>query len=270
MRLAVERRQQQVKQLWAWVVLALGLVVGGCTSDTDKAIQASAGALKDKDYDQTILLATEAIDENPTGPLLAEAWYLRGRGFEQHAVSSQQQLQANMQMARNAYVEALKHNPSSRLETYIHASLGKVAFYQDDFGVAEQQLAAAYGKLDDEALKAASLYHLAKAQQRLGKFAQADQTINQLVRLYPQNDLARKAAETRGVRSFYVQLAVYKNPASADNSSKVVRQRGVQPLRLIDAQGRQIVGIGPYPTYADAKMQRSKFLDAFADAVIKP
>ena len=258
------------RRLWGMMVLVLGLVAGGCTSDTDKAVKASAGALKEKDYDQTIVLATEAIEENPTGPLAAEAWYLRGRGFEQHTVTSQQQLQANMQAARSSYVEALKHNPSSKLETYIHASLGKVAFYQDDFAVAEQQLSVAYGKLDDADLKAATLYHLAKAQQRTGRFGQADQTINLLMQSYPQHELARKAAETRGVRSFYVQLAAYTNPASADAASKMVRQRDLQPMRLIDAKGRNIVGIGPYGTYAAARQMRPKILDAFPDAVIKP
>ena len=251
-------------------LLTLGGSLGGCVKGSEEGVKASAGALKEQDYDQTIILANQALAENPTGPLAAEAYYMRGRGYELRPVTSQAQLQANLQAARSSYVEAMKRSPSKRLSTYISASLGKVAFYQDDFATAATQLKIAYDGLDDKDQKAAALYLLGKSKQRFGYFVQADLTFNMLIAEYAASPWAQKAKETRGTRSFYLQLAVFKNPASADAASKTVRQRGLPPVRLIDMQGRQLVRSGPFATYAQASQMRTKVLDAFPDATVIP
>jgi tetratricopeptide (TPR) repeat protein len=250
-------------------VIVLGALVG-CTEVDRRPIKASAEALDQQDFDQAMLLANEAIEDNPNGPNAAEALYLRGRAYEQHPVTSQAQLQANMQAARLSYVEALKHNPSAKLTTYIQTSLGKVALYQDDFTTAIQQLTAAYASIGDPSLQPAVLYHLAKAQQRAGQFAQADVNFLAVMQRYPTSAWATKAKETRGSRSFYVQLAVYQNPAQADAATKTLRSRGIEPKRFLDSQNRQLLRSGPYASYEDAKKMRQKTLDLYPDAVIVP
>lgn len=252
-----------------WAVGALGLG-GGCSRLDQRPLNASAGALERGEYDQAIILANEALEERPKGRMAAEALYIRGRAYEQHPVGSQQQLQANLQAARGSYVEALKLDPPSPLGTYIRASLGKVALYQDDFETASQQLAAAYPALKDAELKAATLYHLGKAQQRSGAFVAADQTLLAVIQRYRDSEWADKANETRGSRGFYVQLAVYSSAAQADAASQVVRSRGMEPKRFLDHKGRQLLRTGPYVSYGEAKQNRERMIDIYKDATIVP
>ena len=241
----------------------------GCTSH-EQALRASATALKQNEYDQAIILANDAMDKKLTSQEAGEALYLRGRAYEQRPASSQGQLESNLQAARNSYVEALRHSPSRRLNTYIHASLGKVAFFQDDFPTANQQLWLAYGELDTPELKAAALYYMGKAQQRSGQFQDADQTFANVSQRYPDTPWANKASTSRGVRAFYVQLAVYANPTSADTAIKAVQQRGIQAARGTDNQGRFLLKAGPFGSYAQAKQARQRLQDLFGDAFVTP
>ena len=156
------------------------------------------------------------------------------------------------------------------MSNYIRASLGKVAFYQDDFQTAIQQLWLAYNGLEDRELKAATLFHLAKSQQRSGQFDQADQSFNNVVARYGDTGWAKRASELRGQRAFYIQLALYEKDASADAAANLVTQRGLKPVRLVDGQGRHILRAGPYASYAQAKQLREKVADAFKDALIIP
>lgn len=250
------------------MLLAAG-ISGGCTPH-EQALRASASALKDEDYDQTIILANEAMDEKLSPQEAAEALYLRGRAYEQRPVSSQGQLDANMQAARSSYVDALKRGPSKELSTYIHASLGKVAFFQDDFGTASQQLWLAYGELKDSDLKAASLYYLGKSQQRSSQFNDADQTFSNVIQRYGGTEWAKKATAARGVRTFYVQLGAYANPKSADAMVKAMQQRGIQPARATDDKGRYLLRAGPFGSYAQAKQARLRLQDLFKDAFVIP
>ncbi len=251
--------------------LACVLSLAGCNQQRNPdALKAAAHALEQDDCEQAVILANEALQDEPRGPRAAEALYLRGRAYEQSVAPSAAQLQANLQAARTSYVEALKRNPQRPLVDYVRASLGKVAFYQDDFQTAIQQLWIAYNDLADRELKAASLYHLAKSQQRSGQFQQADASFTTLIKYYGQTGWAQKAKELRGASNFYLQLAVYENPASFDAAARLVQQRGLRPMRLADQQGRSLLRAGPFDSYALAKQMRPKVADAFPDATIVP
>jgi hypothetical protein len=56
-------------------------ICSGCTPH-EQALRASATALHQNDYDQAIILANEAMDENLSPQEAAEALYLRGRAYE--------------------------------------------------------------------------------------------------------------------------------------------------------------------------------------------
>lgn len=251
-------------------VLAWMAAMGGGCNPHQQLLRAGASALKNEEYDQTILLANDALEEKLTKEEAAEALYLRGRAFEQRPVTSQGQLDANMQAARSSYVEALKRGPSKELSTYIHASLGKVAFFQDDFGTASQQLWLAYGELKDKNLKAASLYYMGKSQQRSGQFGAADQTFATLTQRFGGTEWAKKAAASRGVRAFYVQLGVYSTAKATEPMVAAMQQRGIQAARAIDDKGRYLLKAGPFGTYAQAKHARQRLQDLFKDAFVTP
>lgn len=252
------------------LTLAVMAVQAGCQSGEQRTLNASADALKAEDYDQATMLANEALDDSTRPEVAAEALYIRGRSYEQRPVVSRAQLDANLQAARTSYLEALKHNPPRKLQTYIRASLGKVALYQDDFAVAIQQLSAAYPGLEESDLKAATLYHLGKAQQRSGQFQQADKTFASVMEGFRGTNWAKKAGETRGARGFYIQLAVYKNPQSAEKVTQALRQRGCPPVLLRDSQQRYLMRTGPFASFAQAKQVRARLTDISPDATILP
>src|SRR5436190_732216 len=102
-------------------------------------------------------------------------------------------------------LEALEQLPRQPLESYIHASLGNVAYFQDDYQSAIGQLNAAYDKLDSDDIKAWALYRVGLSQQRLGQFAQADQTFTSVQQFHPNSVPAQRAREHQGARAFYVQ-----------------------------------------------------------------
>ena len=249
---------------------ALLMLLGGCESADRKAMKAAAEALRQDDYDQATILANEALDNSPKPDVAAEAYYIRGRAAEQSPATSRAQLQANLQRARSSYIEALRNNPPKKLQTYIRVSLGKVAFFQDDFATAAQQLAAAYPQLDDKDLKGGALYYLAKSQQRGGQFVVADSLMATVMKEFEGSEWARRAADTRGARAFYVQLAIYKIQASAELAIKALRQRSLTPLLMRDAQQRLLLRLGPFATYAQARDMRDKVALLFTDAMVIP
>lgn len=252
----------------------LGLLVGtmaaaGC-QPANRPLRDTAKALEKSDYDQAITLANQTLEKVKTGPAAAEALYMRGRAYEHREARTRPQLEANLAAARSSYVAALGQRPTKELTTYIRASLGKVAFFQDDFQTAIGQLRNAYGETRDREMKAACLFYLGKSQQRSGQFSEANQAFATLVKNYANTPWAAKAAEVQGAKGFYLQLAVYEKPESIEAAAKLVQQRGLTPVRLKDDQGRLLLRAGPYGSYADAKQVRPRITDAFPDALIIP
>lgn len=251
------------------LVGALGLASACQTRAKDPLIESNR-ALSKQEYDQTIRFANDALTTQKTGVKAAEALYLRGQAYEQMPSPDYARMLSNMQMARTSYVEALRHDPPKPLSTYIRAGLGKVAFYQDDFQTAAQQLWSAYQDLKEPELKAAALYYLGKSQQRSGQFEQADGSFANVISRFPESTWAAKAKEDQGARAFYIQLGVYEKQSSIDNATQLVRSRGLTANRYKDSQGRNVLRAGPYANYAQAKQLRPKIADAFTDAVVVP
>src|SRR5206468_7033856 len=100
-------------------------------------------------------------------------------------------------------------------------------------------------KLDRDDLKAWALYRVGVAQQRMGQFAQADQTFTNVQQLFPTSTPAQRAREHQGARAFYVQAATFASPQAADGAIADLRRFGVNATRAADNEGHAIVRIGP-------------------------
>jgi len=235
-------------------------------------LDAGYQALESQQYNEAIAKAEEFLAGTPHGPGSAEALYLKGRGLEgkNAAGVSTDEARQNLQAARTAYIEALEQNPKQPLESYVHASLGNVAYFQDDYQSAIGQLNAAYDKLDSDDIKAWVLYRVGLCQQRLGQFTQADQTFASVGQFHPNTVPAQRAREHQGARAFYVQLATYANASTADQSAADLKRQGVQTTRISDAQGRFLLRIGPIASYSQAQYIRGRFTDKYPDAFILP
>jgi TolA-binding protein len=211
-------------------------------------------ALEQKDYNAAIAKADAFLAKTPHGPGSAEALYLKGRGLEgkNTAGVTEAQAKANLQAARTAYIQALELNPPRPLQSYIRASLGNVAYFQDDYPTAAAQCLAAADGLDDPTVKAWALYRAALSQQRLGQFAQADQTFARVQRQFPGTEPARRSQEHRGARAFYVQLATFASAAGALEAAAELHRRGVTATPAPGPQGHSILRAGPNASYPQA------------------
>jgi TolA-binding protein len=252
--------------------LLLVLVGAGCASDKNAKAELNQGyaALESNQYDQAIQRADAFLQHTPQGAGSAEALYLRGRSLEQKPVRNTAEMQANLQAARTSYIEALNHQPATKLEAYIHTSLANVAYQQEDYSTALNEWTNAYEKLDNDDVKSWVLYRVGLCRQRLGQFADADAVFAAVQERYPNTEPAQRSKAHQGARSFSVQVATYANPQSADAAVAALRKDGVNAMREPDAKGRSVVLIGPLPSYQQAQQIRSRYASKYPDAIIVP
>ncbi len=233
-------------------------------------LNAGYAALDARDYNEAIAKADEFLLSAPHGPGSAEALYLKGRSFEEKTAGDQAEAKANLQSARAAYIQALEQMPRQPLEAYIRASLANVAYFQDDYPTAISQWSAAYDKLDKDDLKAWALYRIGLSQQRLGQFAQADQTFVNVQQLHPNTVPAQRAREHQGARAFFVQLATFASPASATRAAAELQRQGVAASTAADSAGHSVLRIGPISSYTQAAYYKTRFAEQYPDAVVLP
>lgn len=242
----------------------------GCTNKDTSLLTQSKDALEQQQFEQAQAKADDYLRKHPREEGSADALYLRGRALEARPAPSPAAAAANLQAARSSYIAALSAQPGKKTEAYIRASLGNVAFFQDDYTTAAQQWAAAFDQLDRDDLKSWTLYRIGLSQQRLGQFTQADQTFARVRKDYPGTIPAQRASEHQGARQFYIQLATFRLAASADAAASDVRKVGLNPIRLTDSKGYSLLRVGPFRSYSEAKAQRARFVDKYPDALILP
>src|SRR5438128_766109 len=256
------------------LLIAVLFVAGGlgCQNAKDQqTLQQGYGALDLKDYQRAILAADDYLAKHPTGNGAAEAAYLRGRAFEQRTKGSDAEAQANLREARASYEKVLTLLPSKQLEAYKGASLGNVCYWQNDFGAAEINWTSAYEKLEPGDLKAWVLYRTGLSQQRLGKWEAADDTFAQVEKEFPQSEPAARAAQHRGARAYYVQVAAFSSPQPAEKLVATLRTQGYPVGRYEKKEkGLQLVMAGPLKRYDEAVVMRNRLGEQFRDAVIVP
>lgn len=246
---------------------------GGPAQSPTVLLDRSYRALENQQYDDAVARADQVLAAvGPHGAGAAEALYVRGRALEgkNAAGVSDEQARANLQAAREAYIQALGENPPQPLHAYLRASLGNVAYFQDDYQTAIAQLSAAYDHLDREDLKAWALYRIGLSQQRQAQFAQADQTFAAVQQRHGNTIPAQRARERQGARAFFVQLATFAQPAAADRAAAELRKQGIAATRVAGPEGRAFLRVGPMASYAHAQSTRRQLLERYPDAVIIP
>ena len=273
------------KTLSAVILLAAAMVAGcaakerpprpapGSAAQSPQALLADGySALESQQYAEALARADQVLAAQPHGENTAGALYLKGRALEgkNAAGVGADEAQANLQMARDAYVAALRENPPQPLGGYIRTSLGNVAYFQDDYQTAVAQFSSAYEQLDRDDLKAWALYRTGLSQQRLGQFEEADKTFAAVQQRHASSIPAQRAREHQGARGYVVQLATFAQPASADKAAAALKQQGVAAARVDGPQGHAYLRVGPIASYKQAQYTRGRFLKQYPDAVIIP
>lgn len=266
------RRHGTIPATIVVVMVALVAVAGGCQNT--KSVQELRGgyeALEQKDYDKALLSAEAYLREHPREAGTAEALYLKGRALSGKTYSSEAAANAGMAQARAAFTQALELKPAAEVAALAHAGLANAAYWMGDYGVAEAQWTRAYELFESDDIKAWVWYRVGLSQQRQGKWEGADQTFASVQQKYAGTEAADRAKARVGVRGFYVQVASFANPSSANQTAQGLRAKGF-PMGIANksARGLHAVMAGPYRTYLDAQAARGKLAGQFKDAMIVP
>ena len=243
------------------------------TPQQSNQLTAARDAVNAHQADQAIQKADAFISTSPDGPGTAEAYAIKGRGYELKVNASPDEERKNLQLARAAYEEALNHNPTQADEGNIRASLSNVAYQLDDYPTALAEASHAYNLVDSADVQSVLLYRMAVSQQRMGRFTDADSTFGLVQSRFPNSTVAQRSKELEGQRNFYVQLATYTTPAAAERALAALQTgpgMGVSLSKHSDASGRTVIDAGPYASYAEAQQAKQHFVDSYPDALIKP
>lgn len=253
----------------------LATAVAGCTVDKPSPMQSTQlsdgyQALRQGQADVAIARADEYLRERAHGPGVAEAYYLKGRGYELKTASNRDESKRNWVEARTAYAYGLNENPSPQLEALLRAGLSNVAFFTDDYPTAFAEASKAYSLTDSPETQSVLLYRMGVSQARMGRFTEADDTFALVQQRYPGSPMAREAQAHQGVRNFYLQLATYGTAEGADRAIESLKSSGLALSKRSEAGGHVVVNAGPFATYDGAEQAKQRFATEFPDALIVP
>jgi tetratricopeptide (TPR) repeat protein len=252
-----------------WFLVSGSLLVG-CTGNAQSRQYLDSGkhSLDSGNYDQTIRDADAVINSND-GPALAEAYYLRGYAIEMRPKIDNAASARDLALARDSYMKGLSHNPRTTLAARLHAQLGNVCYYQQDYSIAVVELGTAFNTLDNSQPKDLVLYHIGVGQQRLGRFADADMTFQRLLQDYPNSLYASSAKAHQGVRGFYVQVGAYSKESDIETAARATAAVGSAPMKTSN-KGLTIIRTADVPSFAQAEQLREKLAGQYPDARVMP
>ena len=262
----------------------IALAVGGCGSKegaaggtagaTTRREQLAGGfqAFDERRYDDAIQAAERVLADDSTGPGSAEALYLEARVHEQRAKESGTTGQAkdHLREAKGLYMRVLSMSPPQPLDAYARAGLANVSYFLEDYGTAAREWATAYPHINDLDAQAWIGYRAGLSEQRRGNFAEADRHFAEVQHLFPGSEQARRSAAHQGAKAFHVQVGTFTTAANAQTTVTDLKARGYSPAKSTDPQGRQVIAVGPIPTYAQARSVRDKLAPLYPGAVIVP
>lgn len=247
-------------------------IASGCGSNPSVKNDLKAGyqSLETSNYDAAISQADASLRKNPAGRTAAEALYLKGRALEVKPYTSQAEADANFAAAREAYQQALTHNPRKDLDGLIRAGLGNTNYWLEDFNSAARHWAGAYEILSDRNAKSFVLYRIGLCYQRMGDFVGADQRFAMVQQTFPGTDAAARAREKQGYKEFNVQIGVFANAQNAAATIAQLQQEGLVVRKGSNKQGQTVVSLGPFRNYEQASAARDRAAARHPQAIVVP
>jgi tetratricopeptide (TPR) repeat protein len=247
------------------------VLLAACTGNAQsrQALDAANHSLNASQYDQAIR-DTDSVLSSSDSAAYAEAWYIRGYAIEKRSPKADNAAaQRDLALAADSYSRGLACNPRPSLAARLHAQLGNVAYYQQDYSAAVRELTAAFGMMDSSQPKDLVLYHIGIGQQRLGRFEDADRTFVRLRQIYPTSSYASRARDHEGVRGFYVQLGEYSQAADINRAAGAISAAGSVPLQT-SGKGLTVIRTADVPSFAQAEELRSRLAGEYPDARVMP
>jgi tetratricopeptide (TPR) repeat protein len=244
-------------------------LLAGCEADAVDRSKLDAGekAFKLQQYDQAIADSSAAIPQG--GATAAEAYYVRGRAVEDRPKANPAAAMSDLQLAARDYSAGLQLQPMDPLLALLHTQLGNVLYFQDNYSGALQQWTVAYKGLGKPEWQMWVLYRMGICQQRLGRFADADRTFQQVQDDFPDSEPANRAKAHQGVTEFYVQVGAFANDADIQRAAAAVVAVGAVPQRAI-SKNLTVIRTGGVATYDQAKILQARLAVDYRDAVVMP
>ncbi|MDP9172264.1 MAG: SPOR domain-containing protein [Planctomycetota bacterium] len=244
-------------------------LVAGCATEARPAqLDAGEKALAAQQYDVALRNADSVLSMDAPASQ-AEARYLRGLVIEDRPKANPMSAQHDLDAARGEYSLALSQTPTMPVEARIHAQLGNVAYFSEDYSTALREWTLADAQLDMPMWKAWILYRMGICQQRLGRFTDADQTFSRVQQLYPNTEPATRAHSREGAHGFYVQLGAFAQAADAQRAAAAILALGSVPMKTM--QGNlTIIQTKGMPTFSQASALRARLVGSYPDAKIMP
>ena len=249
--------------------LAIVLIAGCQTQNNQDPLRQQLHdakvALQQQQYDQAIQVSDQILAAHPDGVGAPEALYFRGRAYQDRPKANVSEETSDYLAARKAYVTALQMPVETPLEGRLRAGIALVAYFQDDFETSRSQWVAAYDKLDNLDDKALVWYRYGQANQRLGRWTEADEAFAAVQQMVPGCPVAASAAALSGCRAFYVQIGKAANDRDAQGVIAQLRRLG-----YVAAVRQGVISIGPIPDYPHAKAARNAVAAQFPQASVFP
>ena len=251
---------------------AAGGTAGAAAPTRREQLTAGFQAFEERRYDDAIQSAERVLADDSVGPGSAEALYLEARVHEQKAKDSTNTGQArdHLREAKGLFMRVLSMTPPQPLDAYARAGLANVSYFLDDYATAAREWGAAYPHIREMDAQAWVGYRAGLSEQRLGNFDAADRHFAEVQQLFPGSEQARRAAAHQGAKAFHVQVGLFSTAANAQNAVAKLKAQGFSPVRTTDPQGRQIIGVGPIPSYQQAKAMRERLAGQYPGAAIVP
>jgi len=246
------------------------LLLAACADNPQSQQQLDSGkqALEAKQYDPAIRDA-DAVIASGDSTDLAEAYYLRGYAIENRPKSDTADAIRDLALARDSYASGLSRNPRPAIAVRLHAQLGNVTFYQDDYSTALREFDAAYSLADAPENKPLILYHMAVCEQRLGRFDDADRTFQRVQQEYPSSEYVPYARARQGIRGYYVQVGAYSKLSDIDRAASAVATTGSPPLKTTSG-ALTVIRTSNVPSYAQAQELKAQLASRYPDARVMP
>jgi tetratricopeptide (TPR) repeat protein len=254
-----------LRALFIAPLIALPLACNFNAQKIAEKLDAGEVALGGGLYDSAISDADDANRLTPT----AQAYYLRGRAEEDRPKPDANLAVADWEKARTDYQAALNLHPPKALAARCRAGLANIAFAQEDYAVATFQYMTALDDLEQPDWRANALYRIGEAQQRVGRFDDADKTFKRLESEYPDQAVTAKGIAREGVKEFFVQVGTFADLNAAQAALTTVQHAGLTARQIAD-QGLIAVRAGPYATYIEAEKAQATIAGQFPGAKVGP
>ncbi len=252
------------------VLMFSGLMAlaGGCQSSGAHLHQGFL-ALDEQRYDDAQAAADQYLRDHPAGGDLAGAYYLKGQAIERRPKSSETEANTSLQFAEQHYLKALQFPADRSLQGYIQTAMGNCCYWQSDYAAALRYWRQALDLLEDSGYRMLVLYRTGVCRQRLGQWTEADAIFASVQQQAAGTEVAQRAREHQGARAFYVQVAAFRDAASAEKLIATLRAGGVACGRYEKADSKlQLVMAGPAQTYNEAMTVRNRLLPQYKDAFV--